>query len=272
MDSPCGSAQPVSILVLGDSLCYHGPDSRLRLDDPRMFPNIMAARVEALTARPAAATVVARSGWTTRDIWELVTKDVHTQEDLLPGADIVVLHAVGADALPVGIPTWAKDLIPRVTHRTTRKQLRRLYFERHATLVKATGARMRMVPRSVSLDLWPRLVDMVRFYSGGAGVIGCGCPPTAGLLHGRRDPHSAAGTEELRKLAAAKDVPFVDPQRLCDTSAYNPDGIHWDYASHRRIGEALADAAVPLLSGNTAGGIDLDDDGLLLADPDTAHP
>lgn len=244
---PGGPASALAILVLGDSLCFHGPDARLRLDDARMFPNVMADRLAELTGRPVEATVVARSGWTTRDLWELVTKDIHTQEDLLPAADVVVLHAVGADALPVGIPTWAKDLIPRVSHAPTRKRLRRLYFDHHARLVRLTGARMRMVPRSVSLDLWPRLVDMVRFYSGGAVVIGCGCPPTVGLLHGRTDPHSPSGTEDLRALAAVKGVPFVDPQRHCDTTAFNPDGVHWDYGSHRRIGEALAEAAAAAL-------------------------
>lgn len=239
--------EPLRIVVLGDSLCYHGPDARLPADDARMFPNVMAQRLAEATGRPAEAVVVARSGWTTRDLWELVTKDIAAQERELPGADVVVLHGVGADALPVGIPTWLKDLIPRVPHPRLRKRLRRLYVRHHARLVRFTCGRMRMVPRRVTLDLWPRLVDMVRFYSGGAVVIACGCPPTAGLLHGRIDPHSAAGTYDLRRMAAEKEAPFVDPQPLCEVAAYNPDGIHWDYASHVRVGEALADAALPSL-------------------------
>ncbi|MFN8103823.1 MAG: SGNH/GDSL hydrolase family protein [Acidimicrobiia bacterium] len=234
---------PIRILVLGDSLCFHGPDARLRTDDERMFPNVMARDLGVMSGRHAEAVVVARSGWNTRDLWELVTKDVWLQERLLPDADVVVLHGVGADALPVGVPTWAKDLIPRVPNPALRKRLRRLYARHHAGLVRLSAGRMRMVPRRVTLDLWPRLVDMVRFYSGAATVIACGCPPTSGLLHGRVDPHSGAATDDLRRLAAAKEVPFVDPQALCDVAAYNPDGIHWDYESHRRVGQALADAA-----------------------------
>lgn len=237
--------EPLRIVVLGDSLCYHGTDARLPAADPRMFPNVMADRLGAATGRRVEAVVVARSGWTTRDLWELVTKDIAAQERELPWADCVVLHGVGADALPVGIPTWLKDLIPRVPHPGLRKRLRRLYVRHHARLVLATRGRMRMVPRRVTLDLWPRLVDMVSYYSGGAVVVACGCPPTAGLLHGRIDPHSAAGTEDLRRMATAKGVAFVDPQPLCEVAAYNHDGIHWDYASHVRVGEALADAALP---------------------------
>lgn len=236
------------ILVLGDSLCFHGPDARLRTDDPRMFPNIMAERLAQLTGRCTEAVVVARSGWTTRDLWELVTKDVSLQERELPRSDVVVLHGVGADALPVGVPTWAKDLIPRVPDAATRKRLRRAYTRHHSRLVRVTQGRMRMVPRRVTLDLWPRLVDMVRFYSDGAVVLACGCPPTAGLLHGRMDPHSASATADLRRLAADKDTPFVDPQELCDVESYNPDGIHWDYASHLRVGTALAAAAAGVLA------------------------
>lgn len=234
---------PLRILVLGDSLCFHGPDARLHTHDERMFPNVMARALATTAGRPAEAVVVARSGWNTRDLWELVTKDVWMQERVLPGADVVVLHGVGADALPVGLPTWAKDLIPRVPNPALRKRLRRLYTRHHADLVRLSAGRMRMVPRTVTLDLWPRLVDMVRFYSDGAIVVACGCPPTRGLLHGRVDPHSAPATGDLRRLAAAKEVPFVDPQPLCDVAAYNPDGIHWDYESHRRVGQALADAA-----------------------------
>lgn len=237
-------ADPLRILVLGDSLCYHGPDARLRTDDPRMFPNVMADRVQAGTGRRTEAVVVARSGWNTRDLWELVTKDVAAQERDLPAADVVVVHGVGADALPVGIPTWLKDLIPRVPSAALRKRLRRLYVRRHAQLVRVTAGRMRMVPRRVTLDLWPRLVDMVSFYSDGAVVVACGCPPTSGLLHGRVDPHSAAGTADVRRMATEKGLPFVDPQPLCDVAAYNPDGIHWDYGSHLRVGEALAAAAL----------------------------
>ncbi|MBX7161658.1 MAG: hypothetical protein K1X95_15325 [Acidimicrobiia bacterium] len=243
-----GHQDTTRILVLGDSLCFHGPDARLRTDDSRMFPNVMARRLEELTGNPAEALVVARSGWNTRDLWELVTKDVALQERELPRADVVVLHGVGADALPVGVPTWAKDLIPRVPDAGMRKRLRRLYADHHGRLVRLTGGRMRMVPRSVTLDLWPRLVDMVRFYSDGAVVVACGCPPTSGLLHGRIDPHSAAGTADIRRMAADKHAPFVDPQDLCDVSAYNPDGIHWDYESHVRVGNALAAAACRALA------------------------
>lgn len=233
---------PLRILVLGDSLCFHGPDARLRTDDARMFPNVMAREIGAVSGRGAEAVVVARSGWNTRDLWELVTKDAWLQERELPRADVVVIFGVGADALPVGVPTWAKDLIPRVPRQALRKRLRRLYFRHHSKLVRLTRAKMRMVPRRVTLDLWPRLVDMVRFYSDGAIVIACGCPPTSGLLHARVDPHSAAASDDLCRLAVAKDVPFVDMQALCDVSSFNPDGIHWDYESHRRVGAALAEA------------------------------
>ena len=47
------------LLVLGDSLTFHGPDQAHPPSDPRLWPNIAADD----------ADVVAQIGWTARDAW-----------------------------------------------------------------------------------------------------------------------------------------------------------------------------------------------------------
>lgn len=67
-------ARSREILVLSDSLAFHGPGMGELTTEPRLWPNVLAA---ALTAGGAAssATIFGRRGWTARDAWFAVTRD-----------------------------------------------------------------------------------------------------------------------------------------------------------------------------------------------------
>ena len=58
-----------TLLIFADSLAYYGPTGGLPADDPRIWPNIVAAQ---LGWKPE---LIGRIGWTCRDIWWAATQD-----------------------------------------------------------------------------------------------------------------------------------------------------------------------------------------------------
>jgi diglucosylglycerate octanoyltransferase len=92
------------LVVLGDSLAFHGPAGPLPLSDPRLLPSATRARLEDSTGERWDMQFVGRAGWSTRELALAVQKDPHLQQQVLHHADAVVLALGGADYLPVGIP------------------------------------------------------------------------------------------------------------------------------------------------------------------------
>ncbi len=234
--------EPLRVLLVSDSIPYHGPDSRLSLDDPRMFQNVMAQQVEAEIEREVEISYVARAGMTTRDAFQHITKDPALQEKVLPGTDVVIYAAGGSDGLPVGIPTLVKDMIPNIPNDRIRKIARESYFKYHRHFVRLTGARFQMIPRHASLDYWSRAIDLLRFHSGGAPVVALTIQPSNGPHFGFCDPHSKSLNEDIVALAVEKDVPHVNLWPICEPNmdSFNPDGMHWDFETHARVGTELA--------------------------------
>jgi hypothetical protein len=66
------------LLVLADSLAFHGPERPEPADDPRLWPNVAA------TALGGRAELVAGTGWTTRHAWQALIDDPRTWA-VLPG-------------------------------------------------------------------------------------------------------------------------------------------------------------------------------------------
>jgi len=58
----------VSLLVVGDSLAFHGPERGELATHPGLYGNVAAA------ALGTTLDLVARSGWTARDAWWALTK------------------------------------------------------------------------------------------------------------------------------------------------------------------------------------------------------
>src|SRR5699024_9910520 len=114
-----GDHRPV-LLVIADSLAYYGPRGGLPADDPRIWPNLVAAelgwRVE----------LVARVGWTSRDAWWALTQDPRVWA-AVPKAGAVVFGVSGMDSLPSPMPTALREAIRYLRPPALRRMVREGY-------------------------------------------------------------------------------------------------------------------------------------------------
>ena len=232
------------LVVIGDSLAFHGPVGPLPLVDHRLYPNRVATHLADRTGAPWTATVVARAGWCMRDVWLALRKDVHLQQQVLLGADAVVLAVGSADSLPVGVPRGLLAAVPFVRPVGLRRGMRRQIDRIHPHVVRLTGARMRWTPAGTYEHCWGASVDGIRLFAGDAPL--CAVLPAlhAGPYYARSNRHQRDVAERTRRLAAAREVPLVDLGALTAPwlDRFNPDGLHWPFGLHDEVAEAMADA------------------------------
>src|SRR5690349_19811557 len=93
-----------TLLVFCDSLAYYGPTGGLPSDDPRIWPNIVAAQLG------WDVELIGRIGWTCRDVWWAATQDPRAWA-ALPRAGAVMFATGGMDSLPSPLPTALRELI-----------------------------------------------------------------------------------------------------------------------------------------------------------------
>ncbi|HVM21439.1 MAG TPA: GDSL-type esterase/lipase family protein [Egibacteraceae bacterium] len=237
------------VVVIGDSLTFHGPVGPLPLHDPRLFPNLLATALTEATGDPWQAQVVARAGWGVREAWLALQRDVHLQQDLLIGADAAVFAVGSSDTLPVGIPRGLLATLPFVRPTSLRRRLRRGIDRVHPHLVRATGGRLRYTPLSVYRHGWRKSIDAVRLFTRDA-------PLCAVLPATHRGPYYAGNLRHHPQVRAATltmaddaGVALVDLAALAapHLDAYNPDGLHWPFVVHQRVAEAMAKALLDQL-------------------------
>ena len=238
------------VLVLGDSLAFHGPERSELLTHPGLFPNVMAR------ALGAEVDVVARLGWTARDAWWALTKDPYVYSVLAPRADAVVLAVGSYDHLPTSIPTYLRDGIARLRPPRLRAAARSAYRATHPHLVRVTGGRLKVLPLPVTLAYLTRSVEALRWLRPERPVVGI-VPPThysafhAGNDHGHREVVAAH-----RAWGARLQVPLVDLDEIVApyvaARSLNPDGMHWSWEVHRLVGERLGEILFSC-PGQTAG-------------------
>ena len=102
--SPTMSSDRPTLLLFCDSLSYYGPTGGLPSDDPRIWPNIVAAQLG------WDVELIGRIGWTCRDVWWAATQDPRAWA-ALPRAGAVVFATGGMDSLPSPLPTALRELI-----------------------------------------------------------------------------------------------------------------------------------------------------------------
>ena len=233
--------EPRHVLVLGDSLSFHGPDQPHRPSDPRLYPNVAAREL----GDDVRADVVARIGWTARDAWWALTKDPNVWGELLPRADALVLGVGQMDHLPASVPTWLREGIPYVRPGSLRRQVRRAYGAASPWVIRATGGRMRQLPQVATDHYLARIVQGVRTYRPGIPMVLLGPSPHAAPSYPSDRGHAPA-VGAARRWAGAHDVAFVDLDPLVGPSLAagtgNPDGMHWGWEAHEAIGTAVAAA------------------------------
>ena len=226
------------LLVLGDSLAFHGPERIEVPTDPRLYPQVCGAALD------AQVDLLAREGWTSRDGWWALTKDPVAYGVYLPRADFVIIGLGGMDQLPASIPIWLRNSIPYVRPGGLRRRLRAAYRDLTPPIIRATKGAFRQVPQDVTDRYLTRIVEAVRAVRPEAGIALLGPSPYDSPYYPAQRHHVSA-LVAARHLATRLAVPLIDPSTfvlpgLRDGSA-NSDGMHWSWSAHQSVGLALAE-------------------------------
>lgn len=226
------------VLVIADSLAFHGPQRIESPIDPRLYPQVCAQELG------AQVDLLAREGWTSRDGWWALTKDPVAYGVYLPRADAVVLGLGGMDQLPASIPVWLRTSIPYVRPGGLRRRLRAAYRDLTPPIIRATKGVIRQVPQQVTDRYLTRTIEAVRAVRPGVPITLLAPSPYNSSYY-PSNRHHAAAVLAARALSARLEVPLVDPAPfvlpgLADGTA-NPDGMHWSWDAHASVGRALAE-------------------------------
>ncbi|RZT87661.1 GDSL-like lipase/acylhydrolase family protein [Pseudonocardia sediminis] len=238
------------LLVLGDSLAYHGPDRPEPADEPRLWPNVAAA---ALGGR---AELVARSGWTARHAWQALADDPRIWA-LLPRIDALVLGTGGMDSLPSPLPTSVRELLPALRPEPLRRAVRGGYLRAQPRLSRAFAATLpgggpATLPARLTAAYLERCRAAVHSLRPGLPVLTLLPSVHRAGAYGGVHPHRAAAERATREWATAHGVGLLDVAALVADHVLgghgNVDGMHWGWDGHRRVGEALGAALAPMLT------------------------
>ncbi|ATE52886.1 MULTISPECIES: diglucosylglycerate octanoyltransferase [Actinosynnema] len=225
------------LLVIGDSLTFHGPAGPLPADDPGLWPNVAAA---ALGGR---AELVAGFGWTARDAWWALTGDPRVWA-LLPRTDVLVLAVGHMDTLPSPLPTYLRQGLRYLRPDGLRRRARALYRAAQPVLSRATGGRPVALPPALTGRYLSDSLRAVRQFRPGLPAVGMVPSVHRSPLYANVHTGRAAGERAVREWAEADGVPLLDVPALVRAHLRdglgNPDGMHWGWESHRAVGTAMA--------------------------------
>ncbi|HEU0189748.1 MAG TPA: diglucosylglycerate octanoyltransferase [Mycobacterium sp.] len=237
------SERPPALLVFADSLSYYGPEGGLPADDPRIWPNIVAAELG------WQLELIGRIGWTSRDVWWAATQDPRAWA-ALPRAGAVIFATSGMDSLPSVLPTALRELIRYARPPRLRRWLRDGYGVLQPRLSPIARAAL---PPHLTVDYLEMTRAALDFNRPGIPIVASlpsvHIAPTYGKAHHGRIATAIAITE----WAYQHDIPLADLRAAVAgeilSGRGNPDGIHWNFEAHRAVAEimlkALAKAGVP---------------------------
>jgi len=236
----------VRVLVIGDSLTFHGPDRAHPPNDPRLWPNVLAAHLG------AEVDVAAGVGWTAREAWWALTRDPRIWGEYLPRAQALVIAVGGMDALPAAIPTYLRQGISYIRPGWLRRRVRSVYTEWSPRVMAVLGGPLRQLPQDATDHYLSRIVQAVRTWYPELPVLLLTPSPHDSALYPTLRFHTAA-VAAARRWAREHDVVLVDSeepaQRGLDNGWVNADGMHWGWQTHAEIAgmvaEALRTASVP---------------------------
>lgn len=237
-----GSIRP-TLLVFADSLSYYGPQGGVPADDPRIWPNIVAAQLG------WDCDLIGRIGWTSRDVWWAATQDPRAWA-ALPRAGAVVFATSGMDSLPSPLPTALRELIRYVRPSLLRRWVRDGYGWLQPRL--SPVARPALPPR-LTVEYLEMTRGAIDFNRPGIPIVASlpsvHIAPTYGFAHRGRPGTVTA----ITGWAAEHRIPLVDLKEAVAPHVLggrgNPDGIHWNFEAHQAVAElmltALAERGVP---------------------------
>ncbi|GAA0629546.1 GDSL-type esterase/lipase family protein [Kutzneria viridogrisea] len=226
------------LLVVADSLAFHGPQGPLPADDPRLWPNLAAAELG------GAADLVAGFGWTARDAWWAITGDPRFWAELAH-ADALVLAVGSMDTLPSPLPTYLRQGLRYLRPDGLRRRARAAYLAAQPVLSRVMGGWPVALPPRLTLSYLHDCVSSVRALRPGLPVYGFEPSVHRAAAYGRAHPGRSAGVAAIRAWSARDGIPLLDVPALVGEHVLgghgNPDGMHWGFAGHRAVGHALAE-------------------------------
>lgn len=225
------------LLVLGDSVSFHGPQRAESPLHPLLYPNVCAAAL----GDDIQVDLVARMGWTARDGWWAVTKDPAVWGTFLPRARGVVLSLGHFDQLPAAVPTWLRESIPYIRPGKVRRSVRSAYHSLAPRVIEASGGRLSQLSPQATGHYLGRTVTAIRSLYPGTPIVRLLPAPYDSRIHPSTRPHGPA-VAAARAWCEEFDVSAVDLDELVTTATHNPDGLHWGWDSHERVGVATAKA------------------------------
>ena len=194
----------MSLLVVADSLSFHGPEQGELATHPGLFGNVAAARLG------TTLDLVARRGWTAREAWWALTKDPNVYSVLLPRADAVLLAVGGMDYLPAVLPTYLREGIAYLRPPALRRAARAAYLAAQPAGARLTGGRWRTLPQRLTDHYLSLCVSGVRYYHPGVPVLGIVPPPHSAPLYGRVTAGHRPAVTAARAWGRREGVPMVD--------------------------------------------------------------
>lgn len=223
------------LLVLADSLAFHGPECAVAPSDARLYPQV-AGR---LLGRNV--DIAARQGWTAREAWWALTKDPVVWGEYLPRADALLIGVGGMDQLPTPVPTWLRESIPYIRHGRMRRTVRDALRKVTPPMVRAVGGPFRTLPQAATDRYLTRIVEGVRMMRPGLPIVLLGPAPWTGAYYPSTRTHGPA-VVAARAWAAGSGVGFVDLDAIVGPrlATCNPDGMHWSWEVHALVGRAVA--------------------------------
>lgn len=229
------------LLVLGDSLAFHGPERAEPASEPRLWPNVAACSLG------GSVELFAGFGWTARDAWWALTGDPRLWA-VMPSIDVAVLGVGSMDTLPSPLPTYLRVGLRYLRPDPLRRTARTAYLASQPALSRGlrvlTGGRPTVLPPAVSvryLERCRRAVDGIRPRLPVVAVLPVTHrAPRYGYVHSGR-PRTAAAIAAWARHAG---VPLVDLAAVVtpirDAGDGNPDGMHLGWAGHAAVGRAVA--------------------------------
>jgi len=233
------------LLVFGDSLSFHGPSGPCAADEPRLWPNIAAA------ALGGSADLVAGFGWTARDAWWSLIGDPRVWADL-HHVDAVVLAIGSMDTLPSPLPTYLRTGLRYLRPEPLRRLARKTYLAAQPRLAVAFRGWPAVLPAKLTVQYLDTAVDALRILRPELPIFGM-LPsvhraPAYGGVHTARPGAAAA----IAAWGARVNVPLLDLEAVVGPHVLsgqgNPDGMHWGWAGHAAVGEAMSVLITPLLA------------------------
>lgn len=234
------------LLVIGDSLAFHGPERTEAPAHPGLYPNVCAAAL----GDDVEVDLVARLGWTARDGWWAATKDPVVWGTYLPRADGVLLALGQFDQLPAAVPTWLRDSIPYLRPGGVRRAVRRAYLASAPAVIRGTGGRLTQLSTTATSHYLGRLVTAIRHFHPHLPIARLLPAPWDSAIYPIRRSHAPA-VAAARTWCEEFAVPGVDTDALVTTGTNNPDGLHWGWDTHERIGVESAKALLAAGWGST---------------------